>query len=76
MAANRITSAAPEAADAHQAHVLRVFQSRSETKAFYNKISHVYDPLSDRSEAPVRQAALQPLAATKGERILEVGFGT
>lgn len=59
-----------------QSDVLRVFQSKRETKAFYNKISHVYDFLSDHSEAPVRSAALRLLAATKGERVLEVGFGT
>lgn len=38
--------------------VLRVFQSRAQTKAFYNKISRFYDALSDRSEAPVRKAGL------------------
>jgi len=59
-----------------QPDILRVFQSKRETKAFYNKISYVYDMLSDRSEAPVRNAALQLLAAAKGERVLEVGFGT
>ena len=59
-----------------QSDVLRVFQSKRETKAFYNKISRVYDFLSDRSEAPVRNAALQLLAATKSERLLEIGFGT
>jgi demethylmenaquinone methyltransferase/2-methoxy-6-polyprenyl-1,4-benzoquinol methylase len=56
--------------------VLRVFQSKSETKAFYNKISPVYDLLSDRSEAPMREAALRLLDAAKGERVLEIGFGT
>ena len=59
-----------------QPDVLRVFQSKSETKAFYNKISQVYDLLSDRSEAPTREAALRLLAAAEGERVLEIGFGT
>ena len=59
-----------------QSDVLRVFQSKNETKAFYNKISKVYDLLSDRSEAPMRKAALRLLAASEGERVLEIGFGT
>jgi ubiquinone/menaquinone biosynthesis C-methylase UbiE len=56
--------------------VLRVFQSRAQTKAFYNKISRFYDALSDRSEAPVRKAGLDLLKPRAGERILEIGFGT
>jgi ubiquinone/menaquinone biosynthesis C-methylase UbiE len=56
--------------------VLRVFQSRAQTKAFYNKISCFYDALADRSEAPVRKAGLQLLKARAGEKILEIGFGT
>ena len=36
------------------APVLRVFQSKDQTRAFYNKISRVYDLLSERSEAPMR----------------------
>ena len=56
--------------------VLRVFQSRAQTKAFYNKISRFYDALSDRSEAPVRKAGLGLLMPRAGERILEIGFGT
>jgi demethylmenaquinone methyltransferase/2-methoxy-6-polyprenyl-1,4-benzoquinol methylase len=59
-----------------QSDVLRVFQSKNQTKAFYNKISRVYDMLSDRSEAPVRKAALRLLAAANGEHALEIGFGT
>lgn len=56
--------------------ILRVFQSREQTRAFYNKISRVYDLLSDRSEAPVRKAGLALLNAQPGETILEIGFGT
>jgi ubiquinone/menaquinone biosynthesis C-methylase UbiE len=58
------------------APVLRVSQSRAQTKAFYNKISRFYDALSDRSEAPVRKAGLDLLKPGAGERILEIGFGT
>jgi hypothetical protein len=38
--------------------ILRVFQSKDQTRAFYNKISRVYDLLSERSEAPMRKAGL------------------
>jgi ubiquinone/menaquinone biosynthesis C-methylase UbiE len=55
---------------------LRVFQSKDQTRAFYNKISRVYDLLSERSEAPMRKAGLGLLRARVGERILEIGFGT
>jgi ubiquinone/menaquinone biosynthesis C-methylase UbiE len=56
--------------------ILRVFQSKDQTKAFYNKISAVYDLLSDRSEAPMRKAGLALLKPTSGEAVLEIGFGT
>jgi demethylmenaquinone methyltransferase/2-methoxy-6-polyprenyl-1,4-benzoquinol methylase len=58
------------------ASVLRVFQSKDQTRAFYNKISCVYDLLSERSEAPMRKAGLELLCASAGESILEIGFGT
>jgi ubiquinone/menaquinone biosynthesis C-methylase UbiE len=56
--------------------VLRVFQSKDQTKAFYNKISAVYDLLSERSEAPMRKAGLTLLKTLSGEAVLEIGFGT
>jgi demethylmenaquinone methyltransferase/2-methoxy-6-polyprenyl-1,4-benzoquinol methylase len=56
--------------------VLRVFNTREETKHYYNKIAKIYDLMSDHSEAPVRQAAVDLLAAKTGEKVLEVGFGT
>jgi ubiquinone/menaquinone biosynthesis C-methylase UbiE len=56
--------------------ILRVFQSKDQTKAFYNKISHVYNLLSERSEALMRKAGLDLLKANAGESILEIGFGT
>jgi ubiquinone/menaquinone biosynthesis C-methylase UbiE len=60
----------------HQPGVLRVLQSKEETRAFYNKIAKVYDLLAERSEQPVRQAGLEMLDARPGEQILEIGFGT
>jgi ubiquinone/menaquinone biosynthesis C-methylase UbiE len=55
---------------------LRVFQTREQTRAYYNKLSAFYDALSDRSEAPVRKAGLGLLKACDGEKLLEIGFGT
>src|SRR5208283_5876056 len=56
--------------------VLRVLQSKSETKAFYDKIAKVYDLLSEHSERPMREAGLKLLATAPGEHVLEIGFGT
>jgi ubiquinone/menaquinone biosynthesis C-methylase UbiE len=58
------------------APVLRVFQTKDQTRAFYNKISRVYDLLSERSEAPMRKAGMELLSPRAGESILEIGFGT
>jgi ubiquinone/menaquinone biosynthesis C-methylase UbiE len=55
---------------------LRVFQTRDQTRAYYNKISRFYDALADRSEAPMRKAGLDLLKPCAGERILEIGSGT
>ncbi len=59
-----------------QPSILRVFETKDQTKAFYNKISHVYDLLSERSEAPMRKAGLELLNANAGESVLEIGIGT
>ncbi|MFQ5670157.1 MAG: methyltransferase domain-containing protein [Acidobacteriota bacterium] len=56
--------------------LLPVLTSRSETRAFYNKLSRAYDLLAEHTEAPVRRAGLELLAAAPGERILEIGCGT
>jgi len=50
--------------------------SRSETKALYDKISRVYDLLSERTEGPLREDAIRMLAPQPGETLLEIGFGT
>ena len=65
-----------EPAIADESGVLRVLQSRQETKAFYNKIAHVYDLLAERSEQPMRAAGLDMLDVQPGEHVLEIGFGT
>ncbi|MHB1035493.1 MAG: class I SAM-dependent methyltransferase [Pirellulales bacterium] len=56
--------------------VLRVLQTKSETKAFYDKIAKVYDLLAEHSERPMREAGIGLLAPGAGERLLEIGFGT
>jgi demethylmenaquinone methyltransferase/2-methoxy-6-polyprenyl-1,4-benzoquinol methylase len=60
----------------YEPDVLRVFQSKEETKAFYNKIAKVYDLLAEHSEQPMREIGLRMLGAKAGETILEIGFGT
>jgi ubiquinone/menaquinone biosynthesis C-methylase UbiE len=60
----------------HRGGVLRVLQSKDETRAFYDKISGVYDILAEHSEGPVRQTGLDKLSAAPGERVLEIGYGT
>ena len=59
-----------------QTSVLRVLQTKDETRAFYDKISGVYDLLAEHSEGPVRQTGLDRLALARGERVLEIGYGT
>src|SRR5277367_4684067 len=56
--------------------IQRVFQSKAETREFYDKISHVYDLLAEHSEGPIRRAGLEKLSARPGEKVLEIGFGT
>lgn len=56
--------------------MLRVLQSKDETRAFYDKISSFYDLLAEHSETPMRQAGLHKLAIASGEHVLEIGYGT
>jgi len=60
----------------YEPDVLRIFQSKAETKAYYNKIARFYDLLAEHAEQPMRQKGLEMLAARPGEQILEIGFGT
>jgi demethylmenaquinone methyltransferase/2-methoxy-6-polyprenyl-1,4-benzoquinol methylase len=45
-------------------------------RAFYDRISGVYDWLADANEGPARRAGVAALGLTPGERVLELGFGT
>jgi ubiquinone/menaquinone biosynthesis C-methylase UbiE len=67
---------ATERAVENEHSIARVLQTKSETKAFYNKIAKVYDLLAEHSEQPMREAALQLLAPAPGDHLLEIGFGT
>src|SRR5262249_48859517 len=62
--------------DPEQPGVLRVFNSREETRHYYDKIAKIYDMMVDHSEAPIRQLGLDMRAAKPGEKAREVGFGT
>lgn len=53
-----------------------ILQTKSDTKAYYNKIARFYDFLAERSERAMREAGLAKLAASPGEHLLEIGFGT
>ena len=65
-----------EVAFDYEPGILRVLQTKSETRAFYNKIAKVYDLLAEHSERPMRETGLRLLAAAPGEHVLEIGFGT
>lgn len=60
----------------YEPDVLRVLQTKDETKAFYNKIAKVYDLLAEHSEQSMRDLGIKMLAPATGDRILEIGFGT
>lgn len=66
----------PLAAAGKANSVLRVLTSKQETRAFYNKISAVYDLLAEHSEDPMRRLGVQKLGVKQGERVLEIGYGT
>jgi demethylmenaquinone methyltransferase/2-methoxy-6-polyprenyl-1,4-benzoquinol methylase len=54
----------------------RIPQSKKQTRAFYDKISHYYDLLAGWSEDSLRREGLEQFNVRQGERILEIGFGT
>ena len=51
-------------------------QDLDAARAFYTRISSVYDALADRDEHVARQTGLTLLDAQAGEHVLEIGFGT
>ncbi|MFC2083133.1 class I SAM-dependent methyltransferase [Candidatus Bipolaricaulota bacterium] len=50
--------------------------AKSVTKANYDRLSRWYDWMAARSERKAVQAGLDLLAASEGETILEIGYGT
>jgi ubiquinone/menaquinone biosynthesis C-methylase UbiE len=46
------------------------------TRAWYNRISPIYDILAWRDEKILVEAGLRLLDIRRGERVLEIGFGT
>lgn len=56
--------------------ILRVHRSKAEAKSSYDRISSVYDYLAGPFESRFSDRALDLLHVRKGERVLEVGFGT
>ncbi|MEM9586151.1 MAG: methyltransferase domain-containing protein [Planctomycetota bacterium] len=51
-------------------------QETDHARRFYDRISSVYDALSDSSEAESRQTGLKMLELSGGESCLEIGYGT
>ena len=56
--------------------ICRVNRTKEEAKSSYDKLSPWYDMLVWRSEKKFKDASLQQLRITEGEKILEIGFGT
>ncbi len=51
-------------------------QDVDRARAFYTRISRVYDRLADADERTAREAGLRLLDAQPGEQVLEIGYGT
>jgi len=59
-----------------QTEVRRVRRSKAEAKNAYDRLSRWYDVLAGSAERKYMELGLRLLAATKGERVLEIGCGT
>jgi ubiquinone/menaquinone biosynthesis C-methylase UbiE len=56
--------------------ITRVTRTKAEAKESYDRMSSYYDLLSGGYEQKYKNLALQQLHITRGETVLEVGFGT
>lgn len=50
--------------------------THANNRAFYDRISSVYDWMADANEGPKRRAGVEALSVQPGDRVMEIGYGT
>jgi len=56
--------------------ILRVYRTKEQAKRTYDKISRIYDLITEPFERKFRNMGLNQLDVKEGETVLEIGFGT